>query len=82
MCPDCDGGSDYVGSAQSDGFVDGAGNAYRKATAAEAVANDTAARGSVAGKAGFYLPADLSELAESAATAAREARADKPVVTE
>ena len=47
-------------------FVDGAGNPYRKATAAEAVAHDTAARGSVAGKPGFYLPVDLSELAVQA----------------
>lgn len=47
-------------------FVDGAGNAYRKASAAEAVAFDSAARGTVNDKAGFYLPTTLAEVAASA----------------
>lgn len=57
-------------------FVDGAGNAYRKATAAEAVSNDSAERGSVNGKANFYLPADFADLAAQAKEKASAASTD------
>lgn len=57
-------------------FVDSAGNPYRKATAAEAVAHDETARGSVNGKANFYLPADFADLAAQAKEKASAASTD------